>query len=164
MSRSVFAVVATVGFGWLLGSAQVDAQEAVLEQIYGRGVHAYFSQDYQTAHQRFTMAIENGAEDPRVYYFRGLTYMNLGRPEQAEGDFEKGAKLETKDLDRSYNVAKALERVQGAVRLDLEQHRVKARMASLERQQTIRRARYDELRGQEREFSEEQNAPDAATD
>ncbi len=30
----------------LLWAASAQAQEAVLEQLYGKGVHAYFSGDY----------------------------------------------------------------------------------------------------------------------
>ena len=49
MSRSVFFLVA----GWVLvSSAPLTAQDAVLGQIYGNGVHAYFAQDYLKAHQQ----------------------------------------------------------------------------------------------------------------
>ena len=44
MSRSVFFLVA----GWVLvSSAPLVAQDAVLGQIYGNGVHAYFGQNYE---------------------------------------------------------------------------------------------------------------------
>ena len=47
MSRSVFLLVA----GWVLVSAApLVAQDVILGQIYGNGVHAYFAQDYVKAH------------------------------------------------------------------------------------------------------------------
>ena len=69
MSRSVFFLVA----GWVVvSSVPLVAQEAVLGQMYGNGVHAYFAQDYLKAHQYFTTAIEGHSQDPRCFYFRGL--------------------------------------------------------------------------------------------
>ena len=86
MSRSVFFLVA----GWVLvSSAPLVAQDAVLGQIYGNGVHAYFAQDYVKAHQFFTSAIDGHTQDPRCFYFRGLTLLKLGRPQDAEIDFQQ---------------------------------------------------------------------------
>src|SRR5262249_22295814 len=70
------------------------AQDAVLGQLYGSGVHAYFGQDYAKAYESLTSAIDGKTQDPRAYYFRGLALLKLGRPEAAEGDFKTGAKLE----------------------------------------------------------------------
>ncbi|HND54191.1 MAG TPA: tetratricopeptide repeat protein, partial [Pirellulaceae bacterium] len=67
------------------------AQNAVLSDLYGRGVHAFFSQKYDRAHELLTAAIDNGSRDPRCYYFRGLSYSRLGRPDEAQADFTKGA-------------------------------------------------------------------------
>ncbi len=84
------------------------AQDAVLGQIYGNGVHAYFGQDYVKAHECFTSAIDGKTQDPRAYYFRGLALLKLGRPQEAESDFQRGAKLESAiDPSRAYNVARA---------------------------------------------------------
>ena len=130
MSRTVFFLVA----GWvLLSSAPLLAQqEAILGQIYGNGVHAYFAQDYLKAHQLLTSAIDGRTQDPRCYYFRGLTLLKMGRPQDAEIDFQQGAKLEKSvDAPRPYNVARSLERVQGSDRSTLEQYRMEARMACL---------------------------------
>ena len=82
MSRSVFFLVA----GWVLvSSAPLVAQDAVLGQIYGKGVHAYFGQDYLKAHEEFTSAIDGHTQDPRCFYFRGLTLLKLGRPQDGWG-------------------------------------------------------------------------------
>ena len=83
-------------------------------QTYGNGVHAYFAGDYVKAHELLTKAIDAGSHDLRCYYFRGLAYLKLGRPQKAEGDFQQ-ARVGDRHLKRTYNVARSLERVQGAV-------------------------------------------------
>jgi hypothetical protein len=116
------------------------ADDAVLGQIYGNGVHAYFGQEYQKAYDDFSSAIDGHSRDPRCYYFRGLTLLKLGRPEQAETDFEHGAKLESAvDQARAYDVARSLERIQGSDRSTLEKQRMKARIAVMKRTETDRR-------------------------
>ena len=68
-----------------LSAASAQAQDAaVLGQMYGSGVHAYFSGDYVGAHDQLTLAADGGTVDPRCYYFRGLAYLKLGRQEEAE--------------------------------------------------------------------------------
>ena len=143
MMRSIVVLVA----GGLLSicAVTVQAQDAILGQMYGNGVHAYFAGDYLRAYGFLTKAIEAGSRDPRCYYFRGLAYLNLGRPQEAEGDFQQGAKFETADLNKTYSVAKSLERVQGPARLDLEQYRAAARMAALEQAEKLRKQRYEEM-------------------
>ena len=141
----VMAGLVTVAAGTL-----VAAQEAVLAQLYGQGVHAYFAQDFVKAHELLSSAIDRGTKDPRVYYFRGLALQRLGRPEDAEADFSAGAEREAKDLNKFYNVSKALERVQGRDRVTLERHRVEARVAALEEAQRIMQARYEQRREAER--------------
>ena len=151
-------VVLLVGGLILAASASAHAEEAILGQMYGNGVHAYFAQDYLKAHQDLTAAIDGHTQDPRCYYFRGLAYLKLGRPQDAELDFQQGAKLETSDLNRSYNVARALERVQGVDRWAVEQHRVEARMAVVQKSENDRKTRYDDTRKQEQTFLKTQAA------
>jgi hypothetical protein len=155
MSRSVFFLVA----GWALASCvPLVAQDAVLGQIYGNGVHAYFGQDYLRAHQLFTSAIDGHSQDPRCFYFRGLTLLRLGRPQDAEIDFQRGAKLESSsDSARAYNVARSLERVQGPDRSVLEQYRMEARMAVLKKAEDEHRLRYQEGLKEQREFLQRQS-------
>ena len=102
-------------------------QDDVLSRIYGTGVHAYFRGDYQQAYKRLTTAIESGNRDPRAYYFRGLAYQKLGRPEQANQDFTRAADLEVRDGNLADPVSRALMRVQGPTRLKLESYRTEAR-------------------------------------
>ena len=140
-----------------LSAASLFAQDAVLAQQYGSGVHAYFMGDAAEAYERLTAAVQGGSKDPRVFYFRGLVYLRLGRPQEATMDFRKGAELESKDINRFYNVGKALERVQGAERLQLENYRVDARMAALEQAEKLRKARYEAVKREEERVMREQS-------
>jgi hypothetical protein len=131
------------------------AQEAVLNQMYGSGVHAYFAGDYNQALQDLTMAIEDGSKDPRVYYFRGLVELRLGMSEVADEDFARGAELEAKTADRFYPVSRSLERVQGYDRLALEKHRALARAAVYRAQQAQEKERYEQFQRAEQEVLRE---------
>ena len=150
------SIVLLVGGLASLSTVSLFAQDAVLGQEYGSGVHAYFSGDSQKAYDRLTTAIERGSKDPRAFYFRGLAYLKLGRPEEAKEDFRKGAELESKDINRFYNVGKALERVQGPERLELENYRVDARMIALEEVEKLRKERYEAIKREEDRVLREQ--------
>src|SRR5207247_7172033 len=79
----------------LLPSADfLRGQDDTLSQMYGSGVHAYFAGDTTESHEYLTRTIEAGTSDPRAYYFRGLANLQLGRPDEADADFTKGAELE----------------------------------------------------------------------
>lgn len=127
--RLALAILALVS----IGSPFAFAQQSLLGELYGMGVHAYNSQDYEAAHEYLTSAIDQGSEDPRCYFFRGLTSLALNRSDEAEADFELGAELEYGDSDRSYPVGTSLHRVQGANRLVIEEHRRTSRVAALQR-------------------------------
>jgi len=174
MYRSLLLLVAATV---LLSAAPLCAQDPILGQLYGSGVHAYFSgvgardqldaqEQFRKAFEYFSSAIEGGTKDPRAYYYRGLTYIKLGRPTEAEMDFKKGAERESGDLNRVYNVGRSLERIQGADRLALEDHRVKARMAALKEAQRMHQVRYEEIRQREQDVVREQveEAPEMPPD
>jgi len=145
-----------VGGLLLLPAKWLHAQDVVLEQLYGNGVIAYFSGNDAKAHKYLTAAIQDGSRDPRCYYFRGLADLRLGREEDAEIDFKKGAELESRDVNSVYDVPRSLERIQGEVRLKIERYRMQARLAAMERAQRIRKARYNDIRDAERRILEQQ--------
>jgi hypothetical protein len=132
-----------------LSAPSLGADDAVLGQMYGSGVHAYFSRDYVRAYEYLTAAIDGGSTDPRCYYFRGLAYMRLGREPEAEMDFAKGADFESRDVDGTYAVARSLGRIQGGTRLLIERYRVKARLAALKHAEEVHKARYEATRAEE---------------
>ncbi len=137
----------------LLGLAvtAAAAQDTLLSDLYGQGVHAYFSGDYEKAHRLLTMAIDQGSRDPRCYYFRGLSYEQLGRPDEGTNDFKQGAELEAAGEGAQVDIGASLQRVQGQKRLELEKVRYQARLQAhvsgvKQRQQRYERFQRDEER------------------
>ncbi|MFP6657313.1 MAG: hypothetical protein VB853_03965, partial [Pirellulales bacterium] len=96
------------------------AQNEVLNELYGNGVHAYFSSDYAKAHEHLTAAVDGGSSDPRVLYFRALCYLETGREAMAQDDLAQAAKIEMEAGNLSERVNRALTRVQGTSRLKVE--------------------------------------------
>ena len=119
------------------------AQEAVLEQFYGSGVHRYFANDYSRAEADLSSAIGGGSKDPRAYYFRALAKLRSGQ--DATTDLQKAAALEVADVNQSYPVGKSLERVQGSTRATIERYRALARATAMTRQQRRDAERYNQL-------------------
>ena len=137
------AVLCLLGVvGLVVSPCASVAQDATLVEAYGSGVHAYFQGNVSTAEAMFNQAINGGMEDPRVYYFRGLTHLSSGNQTQAESDFERGAELEATNLNQAASVPRALELVQGPNRALLESYRAGARQAALEREQQRLQERY----------------------
>ena len=126
-------------------------QDELLADLYGRGVHAYFQGELNTAHKFFSDAIEQKIQDPRCYYFRGATYTRLGRPDQATKDFQVGALLEARDIQNIYPVNRSLQRVQGKVRLTLETHRKQARLELRKYEEKRQQVRYETLKAAEKD-------------
>ena len=154
-----YLTIGLVTFGVLAGLGSAEAQDSVLAELYGHGVHAYFSGQYEEAHEYLTTAVDQGTLDPRTYYFRGLSYTRLGRPDEAKMDFEKGAELETSGADRIYPVGRSLQRVQGRMRLTVEKHRQTARLVALKRDLKARAARYEQIKNAEGEVLRDPSRP-----
>jgi hypothetical protein len=146
MFRSIVLLVASLTF---LGAVSASAEDAVLGQKLGDGMHAYFAGDYTAAYEQFTAAIGTGSQDPRFFYFRGLTYLQLGRGDEAKADFKHGATLEANDANKFYDVPRSLERVQGSGRAQLETYRADARMVTLQQEEKARKTRYEALQREE---------------
>lgn len=131
----------------LLLSAMVSVSawaQDPLDDVYGHAVHAYFRGDAATAQQWLNEAIAAGSQDPRAYYYRGLCQAALSSdPEAGASDFEQAAQMEI-DGKRVVNVGKALERIQGPVRCQIEAIRRKARLASRGKYMEMQRLRYEQ--------------------
>lgn len=156
MSRNVVLIVALLAICW---NSNAAAQDSVLAELYGQGVHHFFANRHEEAHRFLTMAIEQKSQDPRVHYYRGLAHLRLGRPDEAKADFEKGAELETSNTDRIYPVSRSLQRVQGRDRLALEDHRRSARLAARIESMKVKQARYEELQRSEERVVRDPNQP-----
>lgn len=151
MARRIWILcLSLICLGIAVPAPAQESVEGVLEDLYGRGVHAYFEHRYEDAHGLLTNAITSGLKDPRAFYFRGLTLSRLGRPDEAQAEFATGAEHEATAAE-PVNVGKSLERVQGADRLRIEQHRRAARLALHNKQEAAAKARYEErIRAEER--------------
>ena len=116
----------------------------VLDELYGSGVHAFFAGDKKAATERFNQAIAAGSQDPRIFFFRGLSEASVGGVDSAaaQADFEQAAQLEVLGR-RGGDVAKALQRIQGPIRMEIEQARTLARLNSKSKQFELMRQRYE---------------------
>ncbi|UUO06305.1 hypothetical protein M4951_23490 [Blastopirellula sp. J2-11] len=150
MTRNVVSASAVAALLWLGNPCVVSAQEPIVVELYGQGVHQFNRGEMTEAFMTLSTAIDQGSKDPRAFYFRGLALWNMGRPEQAELDFQEGAKLEL-TADRSYAIGKSLERVQGSARLKLEDYRQKIRV-----QEFIARKQWERQRYEMRKAAEEE--------
>ena len=102
-----------------------QAQNAILAQLYGQGVHAYYSGDSMKAYDLLSKAIDGGSKDPRAFYFRGLTAVSSGREFESETDYRAGAELEAKG-NFGPSEGQALSRIQGSHRMKIESMRQQA--------------------------------------
>jgi hypothetical protein len=140
--RLRFSFLSTLALATLT-SVPAFAQDP-LDDVYGHAVHAYFRGDAATAQQWLNDAIGAGSQDPRAFYFRGLCEAALsGDPEAGVSDFEEAAQLEI-DGKKVVNVGKALERIQGPTRCQIEAIRRKARLASRGKYLEMQRQRYEQ--------------------
>jgi tetratricopeptide (TPR) repeat protein len=143
LARIVLAGLFTAVTGGV-AAAQAVADATPLAAAYGGGVHAYFAGDYLRSHDLLSDAIGAGIAAPRAWYYRGLAALRLGRTDEAEADFAEGAERESSRVAQ-WPVSRSLERVQGADRLQLERHRVRARVAALGRHREAERRRYSDI-------------------
>ncbi len=90
MTRKLAIVCVALTWAWLGSLAVVArAQDPILTELYGTGVHEYFSGGYQQSIADLTQAIKGGSKDPRVYYYfrRRCTWLQSERHGQSPGRF-----------------------------------------------------------------------------
>ena len=141
-ARLALAVVVAVSSSAMRSTATAT-DPGILAGLYHEGVKAFYHGATADALDRFGGAIEAGTNDPRCFYYHGLTLLRQGRNDAAEQAFAQGAKLEAANLTDFYNVSAALERVQGAERRLLERHRAAGRKNALAE---IDRIRFEKFR------------------
>ena len=115
------------------------AEDPAVAAAYGAGVHGYYAGNFQQSHDTLSRVVAIGTDDPRVYYFRGLASLRLGRRDEAIADFSEGANLEAAGWSIR-TVSRSLERVQGPDRLLLERSRTRARLAIAQAQRPAGRS------------------------
>jgi hypothetical protein len=95
--------------------------------LYSEGVDAFFAGQSDQAVASLSRSIGANPNDPRAFYFRALARLRAGDSDGARADMKAGAEVESR-LPNRYAIGKALERVQGYDRLELEKYRRTARM------------------------------------
>ncbi len=135
MNRLLYAGMLMLAL--LIPADSTNAQTETLDRLYGQGVHAYHAGNLQQAMSLLSEAIGAGSRDPRVYYFRGLVLAGLGDSAAAAGDFHVGAEIEASPAGRFVAVGRSLERVQGPLRLQIEDARREARLMARLQQQAM---------------------------
>ena len=125
------------------------AQDAQHRVLYGQGVHAYYSGDYESSVRYLTATISKNTDDPRSYYFRGLANAKLGNDEASLADLKKGAAIEALDDRGVYKISTALQRIQGQPRLQIEKLRKQARLDLVAAEKVRLQARYEQQQSDE---------------
>src|SRR5262249_24310071 len=103
--------------------ASSTANPILAERYYATGLRNYASRRYGEAERAFREAIKYDGQDPRYYYYLGLSRYQQGWSSEAAGEFQEGAKLERINRPARDAVNAALERVQGPVRQELNRYR-----------------------------------------
>jgi hypothetical protein len=148
----------------LLNTIPASAQEDSASELYGYGVHAYHSKMFGEAFDLLSQSIQHSDKDPRAFFFRGLAQHNLGRVDEAKGDFVTAAELEAMGTNRKYNISVSLERVQGQVRLDIEKARRNARIKLQSAKRQRDKIKYDKFKAAEGAALLDPNRPATAPD
>ncbi|NOY29616.1 MAG: hypothetical protein GXP28_05400 [Planctomycetes bacterium] len=131
---------------WSPLATETHAQDsAEMSAVYGRGVHAYFSNRMSGAEQLFSQVIQAGSTDPRVYYFRAMARLRTGRQYEAEEDMKVGAAYEARDPGSQHSIGIALQRVQGQGRRSLERFRREGRLNRVQQHRQQSQLRYEQL-------------------
>ena len=97
-----------------------DPQAEAAKALYRDGLVAWKAGDSTTALTKFDDAIKSNTEDPRVYYFRGITLSEMGRMDEAKLAFSEGLTREKSAKDIQL-VNLALADVQGGIRQVIEE-------------------------------------------
>lgn len=112
-----------------LATSAVGAQDRYLAEIYGEGVHQIYRGNTSGAEASLSKAINYGFEDSRAYYFRAINKMVSGDSYGGQHDIQMGAQLEVNGRG-TYDIGRALERVQGPHRIRFEKMRREALLAA----------------------------------
>jgi len=98
-------------------------------QLFDRGFAAYWSGDVATAENFCRQAIQLNDRDPRAWYYLGLSLASQGRGDESASSLGTAAQLHATLSDQSSKaVSRALERLQGTLRQQLQTALINARL------------------------------------
>jgi hypothetical protein len=110
----------------LLSSTAHGADRASNDSLLNNALGVWRSGDLASAEKLLSEIIENGTDDPRPLYFRGILSEQTGKDGSA--DLKAAAKLEAETSTASL-VNRSIERTQGPLRVRIERYRLEARNA-----------------------------------
>lgn len=142
MKKTEITVLTSIFLGLFLVSPVLADRTAVdnqAELLYGKGVHAFFDNDYQATIHFMEQSAQLDDEDPRPYYFMAIAYSRQKKEDKADPLFQKAARLEWDGRSaRDYDISGTLRRIQGKERIAIENYRKQARL-NWEKEETRRR-------------------------
>ena len=92
-------------------------------RLYGKGYNLFWRGEYADALRHFEAAVSLRNDDARYLYYQGLSQLVLGRKSLADASMSQAAQLEARRSSQQDRVARALERLQGQLRLRVESFR-----------------------------------------
>jgi tetratricopeptide (TPR) repeat protein len=110
----------------LLSSTVHSADRASNDSLLNNALGVWRAGDLRSAEKLLSEIIENGTDDPRPLYFRGILAEQTGKDGSA--DLRAAAKLEAETSTASL-VNRSIERTQGPLRVRIERYRLEARNA-----------------------------------
>lgn len=97
------------------------------EHLYNKAMTHYWDGRYAEARDCLDSAIGQAPNNPSAWYFKGLCELTLGDGLAAQASVKQGAAIQATNESLSHEVGRSLERVQGPVRLWIEQALSQAR-------------------------------------
>ncbi len=91
--------------------------------FYSRGYSRFWDGDYQGAFNDLERSAEYNARDARVWYYKGLAQLSLGDQDGGHLSLARGLKAESMRAPPQRLISGALTRVQGPLRMTLEEAR-----------------------------------------
>lgn len=122
-----FVLSALIIFGLAVSSLAANELNDSM-QLFHQG-------DYENAYKGLTTLVQQGQQDARIHYYRGLISLRTGNRAAAARDFQTAMHLESAGAGQG--IGESLQRVQGHERLVIEKYRSMARLASRQRRQPV---------------------------
>ncbi len=106
---------------------------SITNQFYGQGFHQFWQGQYADSLRSLSLAVKYSPQDARAWTYKGLAELRLGDEAAGIDSLARAIVAERSGATQSHKLRAALERVQGDLRIQLENARILA-VAALSRQ------------------------------
>ncbi len=124
---------------------------------YSEGISQYYAGNDADALANFQAYQKKVPDDPRPYFYEGLCLLHLGKKDQANTAFLKGAAREYTPKGRQINIDGVLTRIQGSERMMIEAARKTVDIAWKQREQKRQELKFGETLDQQKELISQEN-------